>query len=193
MKNAKTLAAVISGLLALAIQGQAETMFQVTIKGTVQTTNGSGEIVSQKLNNKAYIQDAATALGSSNLNSLNLVYVQNASSDPTATGDFLEVITGTNDTPVYTNLQFMYGGIFPPPVTNSSGMMYVAGAMVLPLPLAGSGDTLGGATIDARTIAKKPMIMGTFNYVSLRSPSATSNDVVRIYSGSFNVGRQISP
>lgn len=210
MKNPKILAVCFSGLFAFGIQafGQ-QTVYQVTFKGTIQTTNANGDVVSQKLNNQSYIQDALAALGgtisasaeavpeqSSKTNkttppSLTLVYVQNASTDPSVTGDFVEVVNGTNNAPVYTNLLFLYGGSFTPALTNGSGTAYVAGAQVLPLPLAGSGQTLGGATINERTMARKTLISGSFNYTSLLSPGPTND--IRIYSGSFNVGRQISP
>jgi hypothetical protein len=192
MKNPKILAVIFSGLFAFGIQGIGQTVFQVTFKGTIQTTNGDGDLVSQKISNKTYIQDAITALGVTN-KSFSLVYVQGASSDPSIGGDFVEVINGTNNTPVYTNLQFMYGGSFPPALTNSTGTAYVAGAQVIPLPLGGSGDSLGGATINERTMTKKTLISGSFNYTSLRSPGSTFNDTIRVYSGSFNVGKQISP
>lgn len=211
MKNAKILAVFFSGLFAFGIQGFAQqTVYQVTFKGTIQSTNANGDIVSQKLNNQSYIQDALTAVSEttgtsaeaitqgSKTNktappSLTLVYVQNASTDPSVTGDFVEVVSGTNNAPVYTNLLFLYGGIFTPALTNGSGTAYVAGAQVLPLPLAGSGQTLGGATINERTMAKKTLINGSFNYTSLMSPGSTNSNQIRIYSGSFNVGRQISP
>lgn len=183
---------MLPGLFTFGIQGFAQTVYQVTFKGTIQTTNANGDVVSQKLSNKNYVQDAMAALSATN-SSFSLVYVQNASADPSATGDFVEVIEGTNSTAVYTNVQFMYGGTFPPALTNSSGSAYVAGAQVIPLPLAGSGQTLGGATINERTMSKKTLISGSFNYTSLRSPGETNNNVIRIYSGTFNVGKQISP
>lgn len=199
MKIIKIAVVIFSGLLALAIQAQAQTMFQVSFKGTLQTTNSNGDLVSQKLNNQTYLNDAATALVLTNNTknptaSLSLVYVQNASSDPSASGDYIEVLEGTNDTPVYTNLLFLYGGSFLPALTNSSGNAYVAGAQVVPLPLAGSGQTMGGATINEKTLKNnKVMIGGSFNYTSLRSPGSTVNDAIRIYSGTFTVGKQLSP
>ncbi len=69
----------------------------------------------------------------------------------------------------------------------------MAGAQVVPLPLGGTGDALGGATIQARFTPKKTIITGSFNYTSLRSPSSTSNDVVRVYSGTFSVGKVFTP
>lgn len=197
MKINKMAVAIFSGLLALAIQGQAQSVFQVTFKGTVQTTNSSGDIVSQKLNNQNYVTDALTALNNTNANasrSFTLVYVQSATTDPSASGDYIEVLEGTNSTPVYTNLLFLYGGSFTPALTNSGGSAYVAGALVVPLPLAGSGDSLGGATINEKTMKNgKVMIGGSFNYTSLRSPGSTSNNVIRIYNGTFTVGKPISP
>jgi hypothetical protein len=213
MKNKQLLVGIFSGLLALAIQGQAQTVFQVNFKGTLQTTNSNGDIVSQKLNDQTYLNDAATALGlnistngsgtngvtttSNSKNpaaSLSLVYVQNASSDPSASGDYIEVLEGTNNTPVYTNLLILYGGEFIPALTNSSGTAYVAGALVIPLPLAGSGQSMGGATINEKTTKNgKVSIGGSFNYTALRSASSTSNDVVREYNGTFTVGKQLSP
>ncbi len=211
----KTIAVgVFSGLLALAIQGQAQTVFQVTFRGSVQTTNGNGDIVSQKLNNQTFLNDAATALNlGSNTNGtgtnhvteasnarnnptagLSLVYVQNATVDPTASGDYIEVITGTNDASIYTNLLLLYGGSFPPALTNASGTAYVAGAQVIPLPLAGSGQSMGGATINEKTMKNgRVTIGGSFNYTSLRSPGSAENDTIRVYSGTFSVGKQISP
>lgn len=209
MTNRKTVA-VFSGLLAFAIQGQAQTgfqepsseaspevsthvdsIFQINFKGTIQSTNHIGTIVSQKLSNKTYLDDAMAVVGTNN--SLSLVYVQNASADPSAPGDFVEVMNATNHALVYTNLQFMYGGPFPPALTNFSGDAYVAGAQVIPLPLAGSGSTLGGATIDERTMQKRTIISGSFNYTSQRSAGSTNNDMVRVFSGTFSVGKQITP
>lgn len=190
MKYSTMLIAITTGLLAVAIQAPAQTMYQVTFKGTIVTTNANGDIISQKLSNKNFLQDAQTAAHATNGT---LVYVQNASTDPTATGDFIEVINSTNDTPVYTNLQFMYGGSsFPPALTNSGGTQIAIGAQVIPLPLAGSGSTLGGATINERVFPNgKTMINGTFNYTSLRSAGSDVNDASRFYSGSFNVGKPI--
>src|SRR5579862_3854511 len=191
MKIQKIAVVIFSGLLALAIQGQAQTVFQVTFKGTIQTTNSNGDIVSQKLNNQTYVNDAMTGLGitnsaaSSNKGpSLTLVYVQNASTDPSSSGDYIEVLEGTNNTPVYTNLLFLYGGSFPPALTNSSGTAYVAGAQVVPFPLAGSGTALGGATINEKTMKNgKVMINGSFNYASLRSAGSEVNDQIRVING----------
>lgn len=194
MNKSKILIATIAGLLAVTIRGRAQTMYQVTFKGTIVTTNANGDIVSQKLSNKNFLQDAATATGVTNANSLTLVYVQNAGTDPSATGDFVEVVTGTNNTPLYTNVQFMYGGSnFPPALSNSGGTQTAIGAQVIPLPLAGSGTTLGGATINEHVLQNsgKTMINGTFNYTSLRSAGSDRNDASRLYSGSFNVGKQL--
>ena len=202
MKIKKIAVVIFSGLLALAIQGQAQTVFQVTFKGTVQTTNSNGDVVSQKLNNQMYLNDAVaggtnhvTAARESNPTAdLSLVYVQSASADPSASGDYIEVIEGTNNSPIYTNLLFLYGGSFLPALTNSSGTAYVAGAQVVPLPLAGSGEAMGGATINERTIKNgRVAISGSFNYTSLRSPGSTANDAIRVFTGTFNVGKQISP
>ena len=201
MKSKQLLVAVFSGLLAVVIQGQAQTVFQVTFRGTLQTTNGNGDIVSQRLSNQTYVNDAMTALritnstASSNKGpSLTLVYVQNASTDPSASGDYIEVLEGTNNTPVYTNLLLLYGGSFPPALTNSSGTAYVAEAQVVPLPLAGSGTSLGGATINEKSMKNgKVMINGDFDYESLRSAGSDFNDTIRVYNGTFNVGKQLSP
>ena len=212
MKDKQLLVGIFSGLLALAIQAQAQTVFQVNFKGTLQTTNSNGDIVSQKLSNQTYLNDAATALGlniSTNgtgtngvtkgnsknpAASLSLVYVQNASSDPSASGDYIEVLEGTNNTTVYTNLLLLYGGDFIPALTNSSGTAYVAGALVIPIPLAGSGQSMGGATINEKTMKNgKVSIGGSFNYTALRSANSTSNDVVREYNGTFTLGKQLSP
>lgn len=192
MKNSTIQIAILSGLLALTIQSPAQTTFQVNFEGKIVTTNANGDIVSQKLNDKSFIQDAETATGATNGSSLKVVYVQNASSDPSAPGDFVEVLEGTNNTPIYTNLQFMYGGNFPPALTNNAQTQIAIGAQVIPQPLAGSGQSLGGATIRERIMTKKTVIMGSFNYTSLRSAGSSFNDAVRFVSGSFNVGKQIA-
>src|SRR5690348_2205048 len=90
MKNSKITMAILTGLLALTVQGFGQNVFQVTFKGTCTTTNGDGDIVSTKLDDKALIQDAVTATG--NTNKLTVVYVQNASADPATPGDFIEVV-----------------------------------------------------------------------------------------------------
>jgi len=70
----------------------------------------------------------------------------------------------------------------------------VAGAQVVPLPLAGSGTSLGGATINERALKNgKVMISGSFNYTSLRSAGSEVNDTIEINNGTFNTGKQISP
>lgn len=188
MKNPKLMVAICSGLLALAAQAQAQTVYQLTFKGVCQFADDSGNIVSQKVSNKNLIQDAVTATGTTNA-SLDVVYVQGASTDPSSPGDFIEVVDKSTGTAIYTNLQFMYGGSFPPAITNGDGSMIVAGAQVIPLPLAGSGDSLGGATINERFLTKKTLIRGTFNYTQLRSPGSTFNDTVRACSGSFTVNK----
>jgi len=189
MTNSKFTMAILAGLLILAVQGQGQNVFQLTIKGTSQTTNDAGAIVSTKLSSKTYVDDAVTGTGATNSTGLTLVYVQNASSDTNTAGDFIEVVNSSNGVPVYTNLQFMYNGAFPPALASADQSQFVAGAQVIPLPLAGEGDSLGGATINARALPKKTVISGSFNYTSLRSPGATFNDTVRIYSGTFNVGK----
>ena len=143
--------------------------------------------------NRDLIQDAVTATGATNSSGLSLVYVQNASTDPGTPGDFVEVVNSSNAAPVYTNLQFMYGGSFPPALISADQTELAIGAQVIPQPLAGSGDSLGGATIHERALTKKTLITGSFNYTSLRSPSSTSNDVVKFCSGSFNVGKPFTP
>ena len=188
MKNKITMA-ILSGLLAFAVQGFGQNVFQVTIKGSCLTTNVDGAIVSTKLTNKSFIQDAATATGATNTSNLSLVYAQNASTDPGVIGDFIEVVNNSTGNVVYTNLLFLYSGAFPPALVSADQSQFAAGAAVVPLPLAGSGDALGGATINGRILPKKTVITGSFNYVTLRSPTSTSNDVVEACSGTFNVGK----
>jgi len=190
MKNSKIMMAILTGLLAVATQSFGQTAFHVTFTGTRVTTNSDGNIVSQKLNDKTFIDDAVAATG--NTNKLAVVYVQNASSDPSTPGDFVEVWDKAG-TPVYTNLLFLYNSPFPAALVNGDGSRFAMGAQIVPLPLAGSGDTLGGASINGRVLPKKTVIHGTFNYTSLRSPTATANDEVKICNGSFNVGKPFVP
>jgi hypothetical protein len=194
MTTPKFILAILSGVLAFAIQGHGQTIYNVTIKGTCQTTNDAGAIVTQKITNKSFIQDAVTVTSTTNstnssTSSLAVVYVQAASTDPGAQGDFIEVINTTNGTPIYTNLQFMYNSPFPAALTNADGSQIVIGAQVLPQPLAGSGDSLGGATIDVRYLRKKTVINGTYDYTALRSPTGTANDEVLVCHGSFSVNK----
>jgi hypothetical protein len=191
MKNSKIMMAILSGMIAFAIQGWGQTVYQVTIKGTSQTTNDSGAIVTTKISNKSFIQDALTATGSTNSSSSSLavVYVQGASTDPSVPGDFIEVVNTTNGAPIYTNLLLLYNSPFPAALTNADGSQVVIGAQVVPLPLAGSGDSLGGATINERILPKKVVIRGTYNYTSLRSPTAVANDEVLVCSGTFSVSK----
>jgi hypothetical protein len=193
MKNSKITMVILSGLLVLAVQGYGQNVFQVTVKGTCLTTNDSGAIVSTKLDNKSLIQDAVTATGATNSSNLTLVYVQNASTDPNVPGDYIEVVNSTNGVAVYTNLQFMYGGSFPPALISADQTELAIGAQVIPQPLAGSGDALGGATIHERVLTKKTLITGSFNYTSLRSPTSTVNDIEDFCSGTFNVGKPFVP
>lgn len=193
MNKSKLTMAILSGLLALSIQGYGQNVFEVKVKGTCLTENENGDIISQKLDNKAFIQDAVTALGATNSSDLKLVYVQNASTDPATPGDFIEVVNSSTGTPVYTNLLFLYGSPFPPAIISADQSQLAAGAQVVPLPLAGTGDALGGATIHARFTPKKTLISGSFNYASLRSPGSVSNDVVKACSGTFSVNKVFSP
>jgi hypothetical protein len=193
MNNSKITMVILPVLLALAVQGYAQNVFEVKVKGTCLTTNDSGDIVSQKMDNKSMVQDAVTALGATNSSNLTLVYVQNASSDLSMPGDFIEVVNSSNGVPVYTNLLFLYGGSFPPALVSADQSKFAAGAGVVPLPLAGAGDALGGATIQARTLPKKTVLSGSFNYTTLRSPSSTSNDIVKFCSGTFSVGKPFTP
>lgn len=187
MKNSKIMMAILTGVVALTIQGYGQTMFQIKFKGTSQTTNDAGNIVSTKLNNDSLIHDAVIATGATNSSNLQLVYVQNASTDPAVTGDFIEVVDNTG-TPVYTNVLFLSSSLNPP-LINGDGSQVVIGAQVVPLPLAGSGDALGGATINERITPKKTIINGTFNYSILRSPGSVVNDTVRAVNGSFSVSK----
>src|SRR4051794_15978905 len=100
MNNSKITMAILSGLLALAVQSYGQNVFQVTIKGTCLTTNANGDIVSQKMDNKSLIGDAVTAPGATNSSGLTLVYVQNASTDPGSPGDYIEVVSSSNSVPV---------------------------------------------------------------------------------------------
>jgi hypothetical protein len=193
MKNSTVMMAILSGMLAFAIQGQGQSVFNLTFKGKSQTTNDAGDIVSTKLSNKTLIQDAVTATGNTNASKLDVVYVQGASTDPSVPGDFIEVVDGTTGTPVYTNLLFLYGSPFPPALTNAAQNEVLAGAQVIPLPLGGSGDSLGGATINERFLKKKIVISGSFNYTMLRSPGSTSNNIVDVVNGTFSVGKAFVP
>jgi hypothetical protein len=193
MNKSKFTMAILTALLVFAIQGYGQTVYQLTIKGTCLTTNDAGDIVSEKMNNQSLIQDAATALGATNSSGLTLVYVQNASSDPGTPGDFIEVVNSSNGVPVYTNLLFLYNGSFPPALISADQSKFAAGAGIVPFPLAGSGDATGEATIQGRVLPKKTLISGSFNYTTLRSPSSTSNDVVKFCSGTFNVGKPFVP
>jgi hypothetical protein len=193
MKNSIFVAAIISGLFAFAIGADGQAVFQMTFKATAQSTNGDGNIVSQKVNNTTLIQDALTATGNTNsTKSFSLVYVQSASTDPSTPGDFVEVVDNAG-TPVYTNLQFMYDGSFPPALTNATGDQVLIGAQVIPLPLA-VGDSLGGATINEKTLKNgKTMINGSFNYTSLRSPGSSVNDQVNVVNGTFSANKLFTP
>jgi hypothetical protein len=193
MKNSKILMAILSGLLAFATQSIGQNVFHVTFRGTCVTTNGNGDIVSPRLDNKTFIRDAVAATGITNSSKLAVVYVQNASTDPATPGDFIEVVNTTDGTAVYTNLLFLYNSPFPAALINGDGSRFAMGAQVVPLPLAGSGDTLGGASINGRVLPKRTVINGTFNYTSLRSPTATANDEVKICHGSFDVGKPFVP
>ncbi len=187
MKNS-IMMAILSGVIAFAVQGYGQSVFQIKFKATSQTTNDAGNIVSEKLSNDSLIHDAVVATGATNSSGLQLVYVQSASTDPSVPGDFIEVVD-TAGTPVYTNLLLLYGSPFPPALTNADGSQVVIGAQVIPLPLGGSGDSLGGATITERITPKKTMLNGTFNYVVLRSPGSVVNDTVDVINGNFSVSK----
>src|ERR1700743_334333 len=190
MKNQKILLAVLSGMVAFAIQGRGQTVYNVTIKGTSQTTNDAGAIVTTKISNQSFIHDAVTATGNTNSSkSLALVYVQGASTDPSVQGDFIEVVNTSDGTAIYTNLQFMYNSPFPAALINADGSQVVIGAQVIPLPLAGSGDSLGGATINERILPKKVLIRGSYNYAALRSPGAVVNNEVQVCNGTFSASK----
>ena len=61
MKNSKITMAILSTLLAFAVQGYGQTLFQITVKGTCLTTNANGDIISQKLDNKSLINEDGRA------------------------------------------------------------------------------------------------------------------------------------
>lgn len=190
MKNPKSCIIILSTLLAIATSGRAQSVFQVSFRGTSETTNASsGAIVSRPINNKSLVRDAMEATGISNAAPLLVVYVLGGSTDPSVPADFIEVINKTNGAPVYTNLQFSYGGSFGPVLTNADGSQFVASAEIFPLPLA-SGNPLGTASIKVRNSSKKTIIMGSFNYTVLKT--ATNTPTVNIISGTFNVSRQIT-
>jgi hypothetical protein len=190
MNNPKIMMAILSGVFALAVQGWGQTVYDVTVKGTTQTTNDAGAIVTAKVTNKSLIQDAITVSGTTNsAKSFAVVYVQSASTDPGAQGDFIEVVNTTDGTAIYTNVQFMYNSPFPAALTNADGSQIVIGAQVIPLPLAGSGDALGGATITERVLPKKVLIRGSYNYTALRSPTAIANNEVLVSSGTFSASK----
>jgi hypothetical protein len=186
MKNSIIMSVILAGAFAMATPGHAQTVLTLTLKGTSQTTNDAGAIVSTQINNKTLIQDAITATGVSNAASLAVVYVPSASTDPSVQGDFVEVINNTNGTPVYTNLQFMYGGLFPQALTNADGSQIVIGAQVIPLPLA-IGDSLGGATINEKITPKNTAIRGSFNYTALKTPAGSNT--ITICNGTFTSGK----
>jgi hypothetical protein len=194
MNKSKITMVILAGLLVSALQGYAQpSAFVVKIKGACLLKNDSGQIVSQKLDNKSLIQEAVTATHATNSSDLTLVYVLGASADPATPGDFLEVVNSSTGVPVYTNLLFLYGSPFPPTIISDDQSRLAAGAQVVPLPLAGTGDALGGATIQARFLAKKTVISGSFNYTTLRSPGSTSNDIVKACSGSFSASKLFEP
>ncbi len=59
MNKSKISMVLLTGLFALAIQSYGQpSVFEVKVKGTSLTTNASGDIVSQKIDNKSFIQDA---------------------------------------------------------------------------------------------------------------------------------------
>jgi hypothetical protein len=190
MKNSKFVVVLFASLLIFATSGHAQTMYQVTLKGTCQTTNDAGDIITQQINNKTLIQDAVNATGATNASSLNLVYIQNASSDPNVPADFIAVINTTNSAPVYTNLQFHYGGSEGQVLTNAAGNEIVANAEVLPLPLA-TGNPTGFATINERILPKKTLIRGSFNYAVLLTPQGSNT--VQICNGTFSIGKPVTP
>ncbi len=186
MKNSIIISVILAGAFALATPAHAQTVLALTLKGTCQTTNDSGAIVSTQINNKTLIQDAITATGITNAASLAVVYVPSASTDPSVQGDFVEVINNTNGTPIYTNLQFMYGGLFPQALTNADGSQILIGAQVIPLPLA-IGDSLGGATINEKITTKNTAIRGSFNYTALKDPAGSST--LKVCNGTFTSGK----
>lgn len=189
MKNSKTCLLLLSAPLVLTLQAHAQSVFQVNFRGTSETTNASGAIISQPVNDRTLVENAIEATGISNSVPLLAVYVMGGSTDLSVPADFIEVINKTNGTPVYTNLQFSYGGSFGPVLTNADGSQFVASAQVYPLPLA-TGTPLGTATINVRNTTKKTIIMGSFNYAVMKSPTNTAT--VNIVTGTFNVSRQIT-
>lgn len=100
MKSSK-LFVVLLGLAAVSLQAQVPDTFQIIFKGTCQTTNDSGQIVSQPVNNQTLIQRAVDQTGVPN-SRLSLVYKFDLTSNADVIG-----VAGTNGTLIYTNFVFL--------------------------------------------------------------------------------------
>jgi hypothetical protein len=181
------------GLLCFSICGRAQSIFPITFKGSRQILDGSGRIVSQPVNNKTLLQEAATATGQPDVNSLTLVYDIGGDLD----GDLIKVVN-TNSTSVYTNLALKYAGDFGDSfggsITNGDQTQITRVVEIIPVPLQ-SAEDLGHAIINERALLdkngnfKKLLLTGNGVYFKTNTLGVTE-----IYNASFvSTGKPLAP
>lgn len=191
--KAKLFVATLLGLLVFSTQARAQTEYGVAFRGTAQTTDAAGNIVSHPINNTTLLQDAANGIGATNTQSLLLVYHVNAGENSGQIGDNIETINTTNGQTVYTNFSFFSGGSFGPAIYNADQTQAARLCDVFtPQSVALSGEDLGTALINERLIGKngvvkKTIISGTVLYHVV--PQGTNNET--ICNATFTVNKQI--
>jgi hypothetical protein len=176
MKSAKLLVASLTGLLLVTVQGQAQGLFHVTVKGSRYTADDGGNMITSPLNNQVYVQEAADALGRTNLTGLTLAYhlAGNEFGDQIVTVD-------TNGAPVFTNVALLF------PVGVSNATQFAQSAEVFTAQsLASSNEEISRSIVLGRVTGKKVMINGTLQY-----DGTNTNGAPVIYNGTFTVGKAL--
>jgi len=119
MKKSKIilLAVAVAGSQLLGIHSSsAQQFYPASISAESATTNPAGNLVYHELSTKDFIQTSANEQGITNLTGLSLVF--------DAKADALEVVSGTNDTLVFTTLTF--ADILPLSNTNGTSLQRFA-------------------------------------------------------------------
>jgi len=170
------------GLLSLTIQAQAQNLYHINFKGTCQTTNEAGQIVSTQINNKTLIQEAAAFAGETNVTSLTLVY----HFDAVDNGDLITTIN-TNGVAIYTNLALL----IPEQITNGDETQFARCVHIFTREsLAAGPEHVGHGQVNGRLLRNgKSIVQGSLLYCELPSPSHG----MRVCNATFHLAKPLSP
>jgi hypothetical protein len=176
MKSATLLVASLTGLLLFTVQGQAQNLFHVTVKGSRYTADDGGSMITLPLNNQTYTQEAADSLGRTNATGLTLAYHWGGNEF----GDQI-VTVDTNGAPVFTNIALLF------PVGVSNNTQFAQSAEVFTAQsLSFSNEEISRSIVLGRVSPKKVMINGTLQYDGTNNVGAPI-----IYNGTFTVGKPL--